>query len=80
MMDRNLEQHNIPTSSSLASLDCLLLASDYVRFTYYSPIVPTFNVGRLYQQNCTVELLIRIPPMSYTLMRGANSPLTLWLV
>ena len=34
----------------------------------------------LYQQNCTVELLIRIPPLSYALMRGANSPLIHWLV
>ena len=39
-----------------------------------------FSVGYLYQQNCTVELLIRIPPLSYALMGGAISPLILWLV
>jgi len=27
----------------------------------------------LYQQNCTVELLIRIPPLSYALMGGPIS-------
>jgi len=38
-----------------------------------SPIVPTFSVGHFVSVNCTVELLIRIPPLSYALMEGASS-------
>ena len=53
---------------------------DRARFSCCSPIAPTFSVGHFYQQNCTVELLIRNSRLSYTLMGGAISPLILWLV
>ena len=49
-----------------------------------SSVVPTTAVAPrfhlllvwdiLYQRNCTVELLIRIPPLLYALMGGAISP------
>ena len=43
-------------------------------------ITPTFSVGHLYQRNCIVGLLIRIPPLSYALVGGSISLLMLWLV
>jgi len=54
-----------------------------------SPIAPTsaaaprshpLLVWDFYQWNCTEELLVWIPHLSYARMGGAISPLILWLV
>jgi len=62
-----------PASAAAPWLRLLqLLLPDHARF---------FVWHILYQQNCTVELSIRIPPLStYALMGGAISPLILGLV
>jgi len=67
------------TCSSLALLasTCFLIASTSATTLQLCPLL-MWDI--LYQRNCTVELLIRISPLSYALMRGAISPLILWLV
>ena len=69
----------IYTSSSLTSFAYYLLP-DCACSAAAPQIVPTFSVRHLYQRTCTVELLIRVLPLSYALMRGTISPLILWLV
>ena len=71
--------HNIHIQVA-SSLRLLATCSLIAPASAAAPIAPTFSVGHFYQRNCTEELLVRNPHLSYALMGGCISPLIFWLV